>query len=323
MNEINLGRLDLNLLVTFEVLMSEGSVTRAAARLGRTQSAVSHSLARLREQVGDPLLVKMGSGMAPSPFAQQLIEDVRPILRSIQRIVAPPEPFDPATSSRIFRVAIADFVPTLLPRVVSEVQRRAPYASVEWLAPSAQTMTAVGDGQIDIALVTSSAAVPDGVQRQAAGELHSVAFARKGHPAIASWGAAAWVQWPHVQVQLGERAKGSVDSAADEHGLKRRIGARVPNFSQVPALVAQTNLLATMTPLVMDGAMERFALRALEPPIAIQPTSFSFLWSFRLANDPASRWLRTLVVDAFTQLKRSVAVQTSGRNLVKARMRRR
>lgn len=322
MNGIDLGRLDLNLLVTFEVLMSEGSVTRAAARLGRTQSAVSHALARLREQVGDPLLVKMGSGMAPSPFAQRLIEEVRPILRSIQRIVAPPQPFDPATSRRIFRVAIADFVPTLLPRVIAEVQRRAPHASVEWLAPSTQTMAAVGDGQIDIALVTSSAPLPDGVHRQAAGELHSVTFARNGHPAIADWGAAAWAQWPHVQVQLGERAKGSVDSAADEHGLKRTIGARVPNFSQVPALVAQTDLLATMTPLVMDGAMERFGLRALQPPIPIKPTPFSFIWSFRLDNDPGGRWLRTLVMDGFTELKRSVAVQTSGRNLVKARRRR-
>jgi DNA-binding transcriptional LysR family regulator len=323
MNEINLGRLDLNLLVTFEVLMAEGSVTRAAARLGRTQSAVSHALARLREQVGDPLLVKMGSGMAPSPFAQRLIEDVRPILRSIQRVVSPPEPFDPVTSRRVFRVAIADFAPTLLPRVISEVQRQAPGVSVEWLAPSPQTMTATAEGQLDLALLTSAVAVAEGVQRQSAGELHSVTFARKGHPAIASWGAAAWARWPHIQVQLGERAKGSVDSAADEHGLKRIIGASVPNFCQVPALVARTNLLATMTPLVMEGAMEQFGLRALEPPIPIKPTSFSFVWSFRLANDPGSRWLRSLVMDAYAELQEKVAAMTSGRNLVKARMRRR
>jgi len=150
MHEINLSGLDLNLLVTFEVLMTEGSVTRAAARLGRTQSAVSHSLARLREQLGDPLLVKIGSGMAPSPFAKSLIEDVRPILRSIQRVVAPPEPFDPSTSTRVFRLAIADFAPTLLPRVISEEQRRAPGVSVEWLAPSAHTMAAIADGQLDV-----------------------------------------------------------------------------------------------------------------------------------------------------------------------------
>lgn len=109
MNEIDLRRLDLNLLVVFEVLMAERSVTRAAARLGRTQSALSHALARLREQVGDPLLVKVGGRMSPSPFAEKLVEDVRPILRSIQRALVPPQAFDPATSTRTFRVAIPDF----------------------------------------------------------------------------------------------------------------------------------------------------------------------------------------------------------------------
>jgi DNA-binding transcriptional LysR family regulator len=321
MHEIDLSRLDLNLLVTFDVLMTEGSVTRAAARLGRTQSAVSHALSRLRDQLGDPLLVKVGSGMEPSPFARRLIEDVRPILRSIQRIVSPPALFDPATSNRIFRLAIADFAPTLLPRVIAEVQTLARGVSVEWLAPTAQTMMAIADGQLDIALVTSSATVPDGVQSRAAGELHSITFARKGHPAIASWSAAAWSQWPHIQVQLGERGKSDVERAASEHGLKRSIGASVPNFSQVPALLSQTNLLATMTALVMDGAMQRFALRALEPPIPIRPTSFSFVWSFRLANDPGSRWFRTLVMDAYKSLQRDVAWISSGRNLVRARTR--
>ncbi len=323
MNEINLSRVDLNLLVTFEVLMTERSVTRAAARLGRTQSAVSHALARLREQVGDPLLVKVGSGMAPSPFAQRLIEDVRPTLRSIQRIIAPPEPFDPATSRRVFRVAIADFAPTLLPKVIAEVQRQAPGVAVEWLAPSAQAMSALADGQLDLALVTASAAVPEGVRRQSAGELQSVTFARKGHPAIPSWGAQAWAKWPHIQVQLGERGKGSVDSAVDQQGLARTIGAWVPNFSQVPALVAETNLLATMTPLVMAGALQRLGLRALQPPIPIEPTPFSFLWSFRLENDPASRWLRKVVMDAYAELQESVAALTTGRNLVRARKGRR
>lgn len=321
MNDIELGRLDLNLLVTFEVLMTEGSVTRAAARLRRTPSAISHSLARLREQIGDPLLVKVGSGMAPSPFARKLVEDVRPILRSIQRVVAPPESFDPATSTRVFRLAIADFVPTLLPRVISEVQSRAPGVRVEWVAPNRETMSAVAECQIDLALVASSVATPEGVQRACAGELHSVTFARKGHPAIASWGAEAWSRWPHIQVHLGEGVRSVVDAAAEEHGLKRTIGAVLPSFSQIPALLSQTNLLATMTPLVIDDAMDRFGLCALEPPIQVKTTPFSFVWSFRLENDSGGRWLRDLVHVAFTDVQESVATRTSGRNLVKARRR--
>jgi DNA-binding transcriptional LysR family regulator len=322
MSEIDLTRLDLNLLVTFEVLMTERSVSRAAVRLARTQSAVSHSLARLREQLGDPLLVKVGRGMAPSPYAQRLIEDVRPLLRSIQRMIAPPEPFDPSTSKRAFRVAIADFAPTLLPRVVAEVQRHAPGVSVEWLAPSSQTLLAVAESQVDLALMTTSVHLPEGVQRQPAGELHYVTFARKDHPAIARWTLKAWTRWPHIRVQLGEREKGSVDCAVDEHRLKRTIGASLPNFSQVPELLARTDLLATMTPLVMDESMNRLGLRALEPPLTIRPTSFSFLWSFRLTSDPGSRWFRTLVMDAYAELQRRVGMLTTGRHLVRARGRR-
>jgi DNA-binding transcriptional LysR family regulator len=321
MNEIDLSQVDLNLLVTFEVLMTEHSVSRAALRLGRTQSAISHSLARLREQLGDPLLVKIGGGMSPSPYAQRLIEDVRPLLRSIQRIIAPPEPFEPATSKRVFRVAIADFAPTLLPRVIAEVRKRAPGVSVEWLAPSQQTMLGIAESQIDLALVTASVAWPEGVEQESAGELHSVAFARRDHPALARWDLEAWLRYPHVRVQLGEREKGAVDRALQELGLRRTIGASVPNFSQVPALLAETDLLATMTPLVMDGAMSRYGLRALEPPLAIKPQAFSFAWSFRLANDPGSRWFRELVMEAYGELRRQVALWSGGRHLVKARQR--
>src|SRR3979409_1846578 len=102
MNEIDLRRFDLNLLVVFEVLMIERSVTRAADRLGRTQSAVSHSLARLRSQLGDPLLIKAGMRMQPTAFALDLIEQARPMLRGIERVLSPRHVFDPASSRRGF-----------------------------------------------------------------------------------------------------------------------------------------------------------------------------------------------------------------------------
>jgi DNA-binding transcriptional LysR family regulator len=113
MNEIDLRRFDLNLLVVFDVLMIERSVTRAAERLGRAQSAVSHSLSRLREQFGDPLLIKGGMRMQPTAFALDLIEQARPMLGGIQRVLSPAHVFDPATSRRVFRLAAPDFLLTL------------------------------------------------------------------------------------------------------------------------------------------------------------------------------------------------------------------
>ena len=113
MNEIDLRRFDLNLLVVFEVLMAERNVTRAAERLGRTQSAVSHSLSRLRQQLNDPLLMKAGVRMQPTTFALDLLEQARPLLRGMQRVLSPRQIFEPASSRRVFRVAASDFMQTM------------------------------------------------------------------------------------------------------------------------------------------------------------------------------------------------------------------
>jgi hypothetical protein len=116
--------------------------------------------------------------------------------------------------------------------------------------------------------------------------------------------------------------RSQVEIAAQSQGIERTIGATVTNFSQIPALLSRTNLLATMTPLVMDGAMARYGLVALEAPMPIAPSAFSFIWSFRLENDPGSRWFRTLVMRTYQQLRQSVVEQTGGPGIVKARKRR-
>ena len=319
MNEIDLTHLDLNLLVTFEVLMAEGNVTRAAARLGRTQSAVSHSLARLREQVGDPLMVKVGGRMSPTPFAQKLIEEVRPILRSIQRVVAPPQPFDPATSKRIFRVAILDLTPTLVPEIMAKVCPLAPGVAVEWISPGEQTMTAVADGQIDLALLRAPSTVPEGVELQSAGAPRVMTYMRKDHPAAADWGLEAWIRWPYLQVIVGDHRKTGIERAAEEKGVTRTVGASIPHFSGVPEMLARTDLIATLPLLMRDDVMERFGLCALEPPISIKPPELTFLWSFRLTNDPGSRWIRALVMETFEEIQNSVAGVGSARKSVKPR----
>jgi DNA-binding transcriptional LysR family regulator len=191
---------------------------------------------------------------------------------------------------------------------------------VEWLAPGAGTVAAVADAQVDLSLVESRTQTPEGIRRADAGELATIlTFARKGHPAIADWGRAAWLRWPHVVVQLGERVRSTVEIAAQAQGVERIIGATVPNFSQIPALLAQTNLLATMTPLVMDGAMARHGLVALQPPLPISASGFSFIWGFRLENDPGSRWFRTQVMRMYGELRKSVSAQVAGWDIVKAR----
>ena len=111
--------------------------------------------------------------------------------------------------------------------------------------------------------------------------------------------------------------RSTVEIAAQTQGVERIIGATVPNFSQIPALLAQTNMLATMTPLVMDGAMERHGLVALGPPLPISGSSFSFIWSFRSENDPGSRWFRTQVKRVYEELRHCVSSQIGAWDIVK------
>lgn len=302
MKEIDLGRLDLNLLVTFEVLMAEQNVTRAAVRLARSQSAVSHSLARMREQVGDPLMVKIGGRMVTTPFAERLIEDVKPILRSIQRVLAPPQPFDPASSTRTFRLAISDFAPSLFARVMARVQSEAPGVVLDWVGVEAQTALAAADGQVDVALLLSNVTLPEGLQWTETAKVGWATFAQKDHPAIASWGAAAWTRWPHVIVQVGNSLQSPVHEAATTAARKRKIAVRVLNFSAVAPLLERTHLLATLPSTVMHGALERYGLRALPTPFPVKPLSHRFIWSTRFAGDPGNRWIRTILAQCFAEI---------------------
>ena len=302
MKEIDLRRLDLNLLVTFDVLMAERNVTRAAARLARSQSAISHSLARMRQQVGDPLIVRIGGRMVATPFAERLIEDVQPILRSIQRVLAPPQPFDPASSTRTFRLAISDFAPSLFPRVMARVQREAPSVVVDWVGEQANTPLAVADGQVDVALLVSSVALPEGVEWIETAKVGWATFAKKDHPAIASWGAAAWARWPHVIVQVGNTVQSPVNEAVTRATRKRKIAARLLNFTAVAPLLERTHLLATLPHTVMHEALERYGLRALPTPFAVKPLPHRIIWSRRLDGDPGNRWIRSILAQCFAEI---------------------
>src|SRR5215813_5804125 len=148
MSEIDLRRVDLNLLVVFEVLMAERSVTRTAERLGRTQSAVSHSLARLRQQLGDPLLLKGARRMEPTPFALKLLEEAQPILRGLQRVLSPRRTFDPGTSRRVFRLAAPDFALALFTDLLASLHAEAPGVDVEWTASRETMLLEIAVGQL-------------------------------------------------------------------------------------------------------------------------------------------------------------------------------
>ena len=304
MHDIDLSHIDLNLLVTLDVLMQEGSVTRAAKRLGRTQSAVSHALGRLRDQLGDPLLVKSGGRMAPSPHALKVAEELKPVLRNIQRIIAGPEPFDPKQSKRVFRIAAPDMSQAVMAGIIGRVQSEAPGVAVEWLVSSRDAYAAVAAGLIDVAELGGSTSLPEGLEVHHGQPYSRMTYARKGHPAIKNWGIEAWTRWPHIKVNIGNAVPSPVDEVAKGGGPQRTIGAWIPNLFGVAPLLARTNLLATFPPLLMSEAVKQFGLCVLEPPVPIAPMPMRFLWSYRMTNDPGGRWFRRIVIDVFSEEQR-------------------
>ena len=292
MNEIDLRRFDLNLLVVFDVLMSERSVTRAAERLGRTQSAVSHSLSRLREQFGDPLLVKGGVRMQPTGFALDLIEQARPMLGGIQRVLTPQHVFDPATSTRVFRIAAPDFMLALFSGLMARLRAEAPSVAIEWTAPREPTLLDVAEGLIDVAILPAELRWPPNVTGESAGVLGWRCFGRKGHPAFRNWSRQTWARWPHLAVRVGDTVTSPVNSAAAAAGLSRRIAGWVPNFCAVAPLLAESDLLATLPELAMRDSLRAYRLDSMEVPFKIAPLPHAMVWCSGRSRDPGLNWLR-------------------------------
>ena len=291
MNQIDLRRFDLNLLVVFDVLMTERSVTRAAERLGRTQSAVSHSLSRLRDQFGDPLLMKGGVRMQPTAFALDLIEQARPMLGGIQRVLTPQHVFDPASSRRIFRLAAPDFMRTLFADLLRRLRSEAPRIAIEWTAPREPTLLDVAEGLIDVAIVPTELRWPHGVTGETVGALEWRCFGRRGHPAFSEWRPETWARWPHLAVRVGDNVTSPVNVAAAAAGLERTIAGWVPNFSAVAPILAGSDLLSTLPMAAMTETLAAYRLVGMKVPFPIAPLPHAMVWCDGRSRDPGLAWL--------------------------------
>lgn len=314
MNEIDLHRVDLNLLVVFEVLMDTRSVTATAEKIGRTQSAVSHSLSRLREQLGDPLLVRVGGKMQPSPFAEAIIEDVRPILRSIRRVIAPRSLFDPATSDRVFRIAM----PTLT-KVIAEVSSRveadAPGVKIEWLPAHQDVYAALSEGLIDLAHLGGEPRLPDGLEEQVMEPFSWVTFARKDHPAVTDWGVEAWRRYPHLMVNVTRSTQNPFPVSGSSDAETRRVSAMIGESAGIASILAQSDFLATFPAILLAWDMEAHGLVAMKPPVDLGSVPVRFFWSSRLANDAGGIWIRSIVIETYRRLQAEAEAKLSGQSL--------
>ncbi|BCQ27958.1 LysR family transcriptional regulator (plasmid) [Caballeronia sp. NK8] len=297
MNNI-LRRLDLNLLVTLDVLLAEQNVTRTAERLHFSQPSVSVHLAKLRDIFGDPLLLPGPRGMRPTARAESLRQPLREALASLERAVSPETAFDPATADNTWRIAATDYTEsTVLLPALSGLRAAAPrtrIAVLEIVPP--RLAKQAENGEIDLAFHIVSAETA-GFHQQALFTESYVLVGRKDHPRLKRRPTLAqFCALEHVIVSPdGGGFFGPTDATLATLGMKRHVALSVPHFLFVRSVLATTDLVS-MQPLRL--AKHWPELRIVAPPVDVPGYEMSMYWHERVHRDPAHRWLREFIAQA-------------------------
>jgi DNA-binding transcriptional LysR family regulator len=290
---MELNRIDLNLLVSLDVLLAERNVTHAARRLSISQPALSAQLKQLRTLFRDPLLLPATRGMTPTARALELQAPLREMLATLGSLVAERQPFDPATAQDTFRIAATDSVQAgLCVPLIARLRASAPGVRVA-LLPSAGTQLGeqLASGQLDLALVTP-AAMPASVKTRPLFDETFLCLLRSDHPAAARpLDLDTFCSLDHVLVSpAGGGFSGVVDDVLDKLGRRRRVVASLASFLLAPELVAQSDLICTVPARLARRWGGRLAVMA--PPCEVGAFSMAMGWHPRAHSDPAQRWLR-------------------------------
>ena len=292
---------DFNLLITLDALLEEGSVAGAARRLGLSASAMSRALARLRETTGDPLLVRAGRGLIPTPRAQTLRDEVARLVQETRAVLRPQQEVDPASLERTFRLRSSDgFVEAVGPALLARLAVEAPGVRLHFLAKPDKESGPLRSGELDFETGVISATTAPELRTQALFQDHFVAVLRPGHPLCdGPLTASRYAEARHVLVSRRGQPHSPVDEALAKLGLTRTVAALVPGFATALALVRGSDLVATVPKHHCAALLGDLVARPL--PFTLPGIRVALLWHPRLDADPAHRWLRTLIRDICAQ----------------------
>lgn len=293
----DLRRIDLNLLLTLHALLTEKHVTRASLRLHKSQPAVSHALAQLREHFNDPLLVRRNGRMALTVRAQALIQPLGDALSSLNGLLSAPE-FDPARAHRRFRLSLSDYASRIvLPSLVRHVRQCAPGLDLAISQASRDAMLEqLADGELDLALGIFPD-LPDSIQVQDLFQEHFISLAdRAALPATGGLSLEEWLQRPHVMLALRPDANDEIEVALAKLGRQRHIAVALPHWSAAVELLAGTDLILTVASRAVGPIQKHRSLRQFTPPLTLPRFAYQQAWHVRRDSDPAHRWLRQAIL---------------------------
>ena len=295
---MNIEQIDLNLLPVLQAVLSERSATGAAKRLHVTQSAVSNALARLRHALGDPLLVRSARGLVPTPRALALQPGLEQIMRSLRMLVSERDAFDPATTTREFTLACADYCTTILgARLLVLLRTRAPAARLRFV-PLEQLAGADGlSSNIDLHLGMPPR-VPSGCRSATLFEDDFVCMLKADGKASKKLKLGDYLRAKHVRVSVLNSTSDAIDRALAKRRVSRDIALTVPHFSVVPMMVEHGAYIATLSRRLAETQTHSFKVKLCEPPFSLGKRSTRMVWHERSEVDPGAKFFRDLVREA-------------------------
>jgi DNA-binding transcriptional LysR family regulator len=302
MSAMNWGAFDLNLLIVFDAVMQDRSVTRAGNRIGLSQPAMSHALNRLRYMLKDELFVRTPDGMVPTPRAEMLAQPLRNALSEMQHALEPAA-FNPAASDRSFALSVNNYAAVVLaPPLVAAISAAAPGVRVD-LRPSGtlDIVEQLDRGELDLAL----GSLDNPGERFATALLLEDLFVmvmRRGHPASRrKLTAAAVAALPHLEISSSGEDTRFVDHWLKERGVERRIALRAPYLSAAPTLV-QSDFVATLSRRIAQEFVRNHPLEVRQPPYDPPRVRTVMLWHRRFEGHPAHQWLRGVILSVTKSL---------------------
>lgn len=304
---MHISRTDLNLFVVLDAIYSQGNITRASQTLNLSQPALSHALARLRTMFDDPLFVRQGAVMVPTPFTRGIITQVRQGLQLFELSLQADQSFNPAQTQRSFHLGLRDvFEATILPPLLKTITKQAPGISIASVRVDRREIeTALSSGNLDMVLEVPIP-LAGNIRQQRVSRDRLMVLSRNGHPQIprkknSLLDLSTYLQQAHVLVSSRRQGMGLEDFELNREGLRRHISLRCQHYFAACRVVSETDLLLTMPEQYASIANAQFMNRVDPFPLATQPIDAHLYWHMSADNDPANMWLRQQILNLMSR----------------------
>ena len=311
---MNIGRIDLNLLVYLDVLLRERNVTNAASHLGLSQPALSNGLRRLRELFDDPLLIRTSEGMVPTERALKLQPVIRDVLSKIDKAVQPQAAFDPTKDEHFFRIMASDYAESaLFPHVLRQLREKAPGIVLDIMTPSDVSFLDVEQGKVDMA-INRFDTMPQSFHQKAIWVDDFSCLLSINNPIVEDFSLETYLQAAHIWVSktgmgvgvgmnpLDVQHLGWVDEALRSIDQQRHIAIFTRHYQAAMLLAEQNDLIVTLPSKAAELQRDNPRVVIKKPPFEIPPLDLTMAWSALLQHNPAHQWMRRFIVDVASGL---------------------